>query len=203
MPNIDPTTFKAEQDGAYIVNIDTKPTRLVEERHLLALKGAHEEKTKGWEIERTTLTTKAKELADAHEATRQSLLQAQAASEQLKEQYKDYDTHKKRVGELSTEVDTHKKSVMSLETDIGNRIKSMLIANGAKEDSLKDKTLVQLRSLEEAVNLLGVGVKRGPANYDRNGGGGGPTAETATERAHRIIEAQEIKQGVRVKVAAQ
>ena len=202
MTEVDGTTFKPTQDGAFEVMIDKKAIRLVKETDLLSLKGANEERATKWDTERVSNETKVKELANAQETTRQQLLQEQAAKEQLLSKYKDYDTHVSRVGELTKEIDTHKSTLQKAHDELALRIKSGLTTYGASEESLKDKNLEQLRNLEEAAKILGKQAPQGKqARYDGGGHNGTPPAETAYERASRIVAAAEEKYG-KVKVAS-
>ena len=192
MTEIDGTTFKPTQDGAFEVMIDKKAIRLVKETDLLSLKGANEERATKWDTERVSNETKVKELANAHETTRQQLLQEQAAKEQLISKYKDYDTHVSRVGELTKEIDTNKSTLQKAHDELALRIKSSLTTFGASEESLKDKNLDQLRNLEEAAKILGTPIKGKQARYDGGPSGGNiPASETPTDRARRILEAHD------------
>ena len=95
---IDQTTFKAEQDGAFSVMVDKQPTRLVRESDLVAVKGASAERQTKWEKEQADLTAKVAEATKVSETHRQTVLQEQALREQLSQKYGDYDTLKSRVG---------------------------------------------------------------------------------------------------------
>ncbi|KKL05329.1 hypothetical protein LCGC14_2607130, partial [marine sediment metagenome] len=132
------------------------------------------------------------------------LLTAQAASEQLVEQYKDYDTHRNRVGELETELGSVRESVGKHEIELANRMRQNLLGRGAKEEAIKDKTLDQLRNLEEAASLFGNGGKVSqPARYDGGAGvtGTGTAPEKPMDRARRVIEEHEAKHGRAVQVS--
>lgn len=196
----DPTTFKPEQDGAFSIAADGKPIRLVKESDLLAVKGANESKVAEWEKERVAFNTKVEESTKAYDTLKQQLVQEQAVRQAEQEKFKDYDTHKNRVGELEKELGGHKEKATKLESEVATMLRSGLIAYGAKEDVLKDKTLDQLRSLHEAAGLLGHQAK--PAKYDGGAGGGGSGGETPVERARRIIEAAESRRGKPAQVAA-
>ena len=189
------TTYKFNDDGSLDLPIEGKPVRFVREAHLLALKGSSENKARDWEVKEAKFNTDLAEANRLRDETHQTLLQEQAAHEQLKSAHSDYDTLKTRVGELETENGSHKENVGKLETELTNRIRTKLIKfHGVKEDILKDKNLSQLRNLEEAAEILGPG-KGKPANYDGGGGppGGGSAPETALDRAHRILEEHEAK----------
>ena len=187
MSEIDPTTFKPTEDGAYTISIDKKPVRLVEERHLLAIKGSSETKANEWNTERTSLQAKLEESNKAHETTRQQVLQEQAAKEQLMEKYKDHDTLLTKVGELDKELSTQKTLLQQHQEELAIRLKAGLLSYGASEESLKERTLDQLRNLEDAAKLLGKNFQKS-ATYDGGTGGGGSAPETPTERARRILD---------------
>ena len=198
---IDATTFKAETDGAFSVLVDKKPTRLVKESDLLAVKESSGSKAKEWDTERATFTSKLEESSKAQETIRQSLLQEQAAKEAVVAKYADYDTWKTKVGELDKTLLEHKTSLQKHQEELTSRIKSGLMSAGVKEESLKDKNLDQLRNLEEAARLFAGNQQKKPANYEGGTGGGGSAPESNFERAKRIIAAQEEKQG-KIKVAS-
>jgi len=187
---------KQNEDKTIDLNIGGKPVRYALESDLLAVKGGAEAKATEWETEKAKFNTSLAEANRLREEAHQALLQTQAAMEQLKEQYKDYDTHKTRVGELEAELGSHKESVSKYESELADRIRQNLIGNGATEDALKDKTLDQLRSLEEAAKIFGGNGNKGnkPANYDGGAGpGAGSTPESPLDRAKRILEEHEAK----------
>jgi len=165
--------LKFNNDGSIDLTVEDKPVRFVKESDLLAVKGAREKLEQGWETEKATFNTQLAEANRLREESNSQLLQVQAAKEQLAEQYKDYDTHKTRVGELETNLVSHREKLASHEKELSERMHQSLIGAGATEESLKEKTLDQLRSLEEAAKVFGKSVK--PANYDGNKGLGAGT----------------------------
>ena len=179
------------QDGSVDIPVEGKATRFVKESDLLAVKGAKEKSEHEWAGKETNYQTQLAEANRIREETHQQLLQAQAAKDQLAEQYKDYDTYKNRVGELETELGSSKERLTSYEKELAERMHQALVGAGATEESLKDKTLDQLRNLEEAAKVFGREVKARPANYDGGKVGGGTTPETPIERARRILEESE------------
>jgi chromosome segregation ATPase len=179
---INPTTFKMNSDSTFSIQADGNEVRLVKEEDLLSLKGANEGRTRQWDTEKATYEAKVKELTDSHATTRQQLLQEQALREQLAGKYKDYDTHVSRVGELTKEVESHKTSLKKHQDDLSARIKANLISLGASEESLKDKTLDQLRNLEEASSIF-VNPATRKILYDRgNHDGRGTQIEKAKDK---------------------
>ncbi|KKN60912.1 hypothetical protein LCGC14_0527110 [marine sediment metagenome] len=190
-------TYTFNNDGSLDVPVDGQSVRFVKESDLLAVKGVAEGKAKEWENEKAKSQSDLAEANRLREETHQSLLVAQAAKEQLVTQYSDYDTHKTRVGELETELGSAKEIVGKHEVELTNKMRLNLIARGASEETIKDKTLDQLRNLEEAAKLFGNGNKGGvPARYDGGQGSGGDgVPETPTDRARRILEEHDAKKG--------
>ena len=185
------TEFMVNQDGSIDIPIGGKSVRYVKEADLLAVKSGKEKLEQEWTGKETNYQTQLAEANRIREETHQQLLQAQAAKDQLAEQYKDYDTHKSRVGELEAELGSSKERLTSYEKELVERMHQALVGAGATEESLKDKTLDQLRNLEEAAKVFGKEVKARPANYDGGKVGGGTTPETPIERARRILEESE------------
>lgn len=190
-----PPTFQLNKDGSVDLPVEGKPTRFVKETDLLAVKGGAESRVKEWEAKETKFNTDLAEANRLREEEHQNLLKAQAAHEQLATQYKDYDAVKTRAGELEKEVNSHKERLTKHETELAERIKTSLINHhGASAEALKDKTLDQLRTIEEAAKVFGGNGKGGKARYD--GGSGGPSGgnvETPSDRAKRILEEHEAK----------
>ena len=151
-------TFTFNKDGSIDIPVEGKPIRFVKESDLLAVKGGAEEKAKEWVTKESTYSNQISEVTKLRDEAHQNFLKAQAEKEQLVGQYKDYDTHKARVGELEKDIENHKKSLKSYQEELASRVKNSLLSLGAKEESLKDKSLDQLRSLEEAyVSRIRVG----------------------------------------------
>ena len=185
------TGLAFNQDGSVAIPVDGKPVRFVKESDLLAVKGSKEKLEQEWGTKETTFNTKLAEANRLHEESHQQFLQAQAAKEQLAEQYKDYDTHKSRVGELEIELGSHKEKLIGYEKELSERMRQALIGAGASEESLKEKDLNQLRNLEEAAKVFGRELKPRPANYDNGKQGGVSAPETPLDRAKRILEENE------------
>lgn len=185
------------QDGSVDLPLEGKSVRFVKEADLLAVKGGVQNREKEWSNKEASFNTQLAEANRLREETHQNLLRTQAERDNLKEQYKDYDTHKTRVGELETELGSHKERLTKTETALAERMRQALAGAGASEESLKDKTLDQLRSLEEAAKVFGREVKAKPANYDGGKQGGGSAPESSLDRAKRILEEHEA-QGRRI-----
>ena len=195
---VDTPTFSVNQDGSVDLPIEGKNVRYVKEADLLAVKGGSDTKAREWENEKASFNTQLAEANRLRDESHQTLLTEQAAKEQLVKQYADYDTHKNRVGELETEIGSAKESIGKHETELTSRISASLLVHGASEEAIKEKTLDQLRNLEDAAKIFGNGKPTTPvpARYDGGPGpGDGSVPETQTERAHRIIDEAEARQG--------
>ena len=177
-------------DGSVDLPVDGKPVRFVKEADLLAVKGGAQGKEKEWNDREAKFNTDLAEANRLREETHQYLLLTQAERDDLKENTKDYDTHKTRVGELELELGASREKLGITELLLAQRMTQALVGAGATEETLKDKTLDQLRSLEEAASIFGRDVAAKPAKYD-NGKGGGTSAETPLDRAKRILEENE------------
>lgn len=193
--------YTFNHDGSVDLQVEGNAVRFVKESDLLAVKGGSETKEKEWETEKASFNTQLAEANRLRDESSASLLQERAAKEQLTTKYGDYDTQKVRVGELETETGTLKESIGKFEEELAGRIRHTLImSNGASEDAVKDKTLPQLRNLEEAARVFGNGNKNKqgqPARYDGGQGGpaGGGVPESSIDRAHRILEDHDAKRG--------
>jgi len=170
MPDNDNTqTFTANEDGSYNFNIDGKSVRTVKESDLLAVKGGAEKK----EGELLSQIAEANRLKDE---SHNLYLQEQTAREQFEEQAKESPTLKTKVGELETQLSATLESRKQLEEELlGMRRTHLAAQYKVSEESLKDKSMDQLRNLEDALKLVG---GRKPANYDigpQGVGAGAPT----------------------------
>ena len=171
-----PEDLKFNSDGSTDLIMEGKPIRFVKESDLLAIKSGRESAERVWGDKEVQFNTQLTEANRLREESHQQLLQAQAAKEQLAEQHKDYDTFKTKVGELETELGSHKERLTSAETELAERYRQSLVVVGATEDSLKDRTLDQLRSLVDAAKIFGKELKI-PANYDGGKQPGGGTQD--------------------------
>lgn len=197
------TTYNFNDDGSIDLTIGEKPVRFVKESDLLAIKGGSETKVKEWETKESQFQTQIVEANRLRDESHSTLLQEQAASEQLKSQITNGEALKTRVGELETELVTHKEGSGKLETELVGLIRHNLInVYGASEDSLKDKNLEQLRNLDSAAQIIRPAGKAARYDGGPGGPGGGSVPETSIERARRIIEEHEAKKGRPVQVSS-
>jgi chromosome segregation ATPase len=162
------------------------------------VKDGAEANARKWEGEKTKFNTDLAESNRVRDETHQQLLQTQAAKEQMEKRYGDYDTVKARVTELEAEVGSHKENIGKHEKELTGRIHQNLLASGASEDAIKDKTLDQLRNLEEAAKLFAgkIGTPK-PANYDGgpSGPGAGSIPATPLDRAKATLDDHDRKKG--------
>lgn len=194
--------FTFNHDGSVDLDVEGQKVRFVKEADLLAVKGVSGQKDKDWETEKSSFNTQLAEANRLRDESSAILLQERAAKEQLTTKYGDYDTQKGRVGELETETGTLKESIGKFEEELVGRIRHTLIMqNGASEEAVKDKTLPQLRNLEDAARVFGNGNKAKqlvPARYDKQDGpGGGSVPESPLDRVNRILEEHDAKRGVK------
>ena len=192
--------FTFNHDGSVDLTVEGEKVRFVKESDLLTVKGVSKEKEEAWETEKASFNTQLAEANRLREESHTLLLQERAAKEQLQQTYADHDTLKSRVGELETENGSLKESVSKYDEEVAGRIRHNLITyHGASEEAVKDKTLPQLRNLEEAARVFGDGKGKQvrPANYDGGAGGaaGGTTPETPRDRALRILDDHDRSRG--------
>lgn len=164
-------------DGSISTEVSGKTIKFVHSSDLVKVKDGLEANIKKLEGEATKYQTDLAESNRVRDEHNQSRLTAEAAKEQMENQYKDYDTLKGKVTTLETESASHKEDCGKLETEVTSILRASLMGHGATEESIKDKSLDQLRNLDEAAKLFGNGKKPEPANYDTPGGpggGGGP-----------------------------
>ncbi len=193
-------TYTRNDDGTINIDMDGTPTRYAKESDLLTVKEVSKSKSEGWENEKAQFNTQIAESNRLRDESNQKVLEGTATLEKLQETYKDYETHKVRVGELETEVAGQKETVGKHQVELTERIRRNLMEkHGAHEDALKDKTLDQLRSLEDAAKVFGSQTR--PANYDGGGSSGGGTPESQMDRAKRIVEEAEARQRGTIKVS--
>ena len=196
----DPTRFN--DDGSVNITVDGQSVRYVKESDLLNVKGGSEAKAREWETEKASYNTQLAEANRLRDETHQQLLEERAARERLTQSQADYDALKTKAGELESQLGSAKESVSKYEAELAGRLRATLISGyGASEEAIKEKSLEQLRNLEEAAKVFGTGSKGSrPANFDGGSGSNG-APESSEERARRIIEAHEAKMGRPVQVS--
>ena len=104
------------------------------------------------------------------------------------------------VARIEQELAAAKSSVETLKADAASaleyRKEMMIVKYSIPADSLKDKTMTQLDSFEEALKALATSRGSGPGPYAVGGGGGTATPMTPMDRARQILDNTPIR-GVR------
>lgn len=169
----------------------TKATKakMVPESDLLAVKASRE-----------GLQTQLDELKGTHRTTVSELGVKLAAAEAKAEENAGSAT---KLTTAEEELKTAKEQLEAAQTSgEGHRTKALeyrrnLISTGFNipADTIKDKTMEQLDSFEEALKAIG-GVKSSGGYAIGGGAGATPVLENPLDRARRLIEEQEAKQGI-------
>ena len=170
----DNLTYAVNQDNTISISVEGRPIRYAKESDLLTVKGASETARREHE------TSTAKYQADLAEANRvtgethQTLLQERAAKEQFEKDSKELPTLRTRVGELELESAGHKTARGKAEEELTGLLRAQF---GTKyhvdPEKIATMTLDQLREAERNFVTVGFTPTIAPANYDKNGGGGG------------------------------
>jgi len=155
------------QDGSITIKIDGKDIKFVKESDLGAVKGALKDKDGEVSKLQASLATANTKYDESH----QEVLKERAAREAVEKDAQESATFKTRVGELETELAGHKESSGKLTEKLTEQTRSRLV-DGFKIDAekIKDMALEDLEKTE--ANLLLVGAKPAPANFDGKAGGG-------------------------------
>lgn len=164
-------------------------SKMVPESDLLAVKAAREGLERKLQETESQYRTQVSELG-----TKLSAAEAKAAELEAK-----YNTAASTLGELEVvkkQLETAQGSSRELETKALEYRRGLIAAHfNVPADTMKEKTMQQLDSFEEALRV--VGASRGAGNYAVGGGGIGPKApESSFERAQRIISETEERQGL-------
>lgn len=183
----DTQTFeaRANPDNTFSLSLDGKEVRLVKEADLLAVKGGSEGAKKDWEAKESNYLTQIAEANRVKDETHQKYLQEQTAREQGEEKAKQVDTLSTKVGELEGQVATLSESRKKLEDELLGRVRSNVAKlYNTSEDTLKDKDLTTLKTLEETGKNLKLKASGGtPRLDDGSGGGSGSGPKTKLEAA--------------------
>jgi len=197
--NDNPLTYTTNEDGTVTIkDKDGNEVRWAKESDLLAVKGSREAaETKVKEIETSSqaeAATRKAELETATtslETTRQQLLQAEAKAEELEKKVGEGTGSAEELVKVKQELETAVKSGEGLSNKVLEYRRQIMVATyGIPADSVKDKTLEQLDSYEEA--LKAVLAAKGLGNFAAGGGaGGGAATESRLDRAKRILAESE------------
>jgi len=167
-------TFARNEDGTISITVEGRPIRYAKESDLLTVKGASETARREYE---TNLAKYQADLANANRITgetHQTLLQERAAKEQFEKDSKELPSLRTRLGELETESAGHKTARGKAEEELTGLLRAQF---GTKyhvdPEKIATMTLDQLREAERNFVTVGFTPVIAPANYDKNGGGGG------------------------------
>jgi len=199
MADNDTLTYTPNEDGTLSVkDSEGKEVRYAKESDLLAVKGSREAAdARVKEIETSSQAeaeARKAELTTANtnlDTARQQLLQAEAKAEELEKKVGDGTSSAEELAKVKQELETAVKSGESLSNKVIEYRRQIMVATyGIPADSVKDKTLEQLDSYEEA--LKAVLASKGLGNFAAGvGTGGGTTPEKPLDRARRIIAENE------------
>ena len=155
------------QDGSVTIKVDGKNVKFVKESDLGAVKSA----LTGKETEVSKLQADLATANTKYDTEHQETLKERAARETAEKDSKENATLKTQVGELTTKVADLTKVGGEHANKLTEQTRSRLIT-GYKIDAekIKDMALEDLERTE--ANLILVGAKPTPANYDGRGAGG-------------------------------
>lgn len=199
MPDDNFLTYTTNDDGTLsIKDKEGNEVRYAKESDLLAVKGSREAAdARVKEIETSSQAeaeARKAELTTANtnlDTARQQLLQAEAKAEELGKKVGEGAGSAEELAKVKQELETAVKSGEGLNTKVLEYRRQIMVATyGIPADSVKDKTLEQLDSYEEA--LKAVLATKGLGNFAAGGGaGGGATPERPLDRAKRILAESE------------
>lgn len=165
---IEATANDHNKDGSISLSVDGKSVKYVLESDLGAVKVQLKDK----EGEVSTLQANLATANTKFDTEHQSVLQERVAKEAAETTSKESATLQTKVGELENQLAGLKTSGESTSTKLTERLRNIL-TTGYKIDAekIKDMALEDLEKTE--ANLILVGAKPAPANYDGKGGSGG------------------------------
>lgn len=101
---------------------------------------------------------------------------------------------------VKQELETAKSSIVTLTAEAGKALElrraNLVLQYGVTPDTIKEKTMVELDSFEEALKAVSTARGGGVGNYAVGGGVGAPAPQTDIERAAKILETTPVR-GVR------
>ncbi len=186
-------TAKLEvKDGA--VTVDGK--KFVAESHLIASKKSLEGKLSTQQTAHDTAIDAAK-LAES--AAQQTIASLNAKIKETEDARTTGAVSDEDAARVKQELETAKNSIVALTADAGMALElkraNLVLAYGIVADTIKDKTLAELGSFEEALKAVST-AKGGVGNYALGGGAGDAAPQTPIERAAKVIESTPVR-GVR------
>lgn len=170
-------TYITNADGSVTIKMEGKDTKFVKESDLLTVKGASEQVRKEYEDKVTKYQTDLAEANRKHDELHQTLLQKDAALEQLQTKAEEHDTLTTKVGELQSQLSAADENRRKTEEELlGIKRSTFSTTYKVDPEKVKEMSLDQLREAEKNFNLVGFQSNPNqPARYDGGGGGSGAT----------------------------
>lgn len=167
---LEATAGDLHQDGSVTIKVDGKDVKFTKESDLGAVKSA----LKDSEGEVTKLQANLATANTKYDDSHQDVLKERAAKEVAESTGKESAAWKEKAEELTTKMADLEKVGGETVTKLTDRVRAGLV-DGYKinADKVKDMALEDLEKTE--ANLILVGARPAPANYDGKGGGGGDT----------------------------
>jgi predicted transcriptional regulator len=174
----DALTGKVNDQGKVIIAVDGKESVFVPESDLLQIKSGLEPKI-------NTLSETIKQLTTERDTEHNNLVQLQASQATELGKYKDFETIKTQVTDLTAKMVASTESSKKMEEELVQVYTSRALAEGIPADKIKGKTIQELKSIFSTLDLLPKD-HRVPV-FDRqsngNGSSGGADIRSIIERA--------------------
>jgi len=176
--SIEATAGDLNKDNSITIKVDGKDAKYVLESDLGAVNSA-KEKLEG---EVTKLQANLATANTKYDESHQDVLKERAAKEVAEKEGKESATLKEKVGELETKMADLTKVGGETTTKLTDRVRKGLV-EGYKIDAekVKDMALEDLEKTE--ANLVLVGAKPAPANYDGKGDGAGHSTDDLKDKS--------------------
>ena len=164
--SLDVTANDQNQDGSITLKLDGKDVKFVKESDLGSVKSA----LRGKEDEVSKLQANLATANTKYDESHQDTLKERAAKEVAEKEGRESATLKEKVGELTTKMADLTKVSGENKVKLTEQVRARLV-EGYKIDAekVKDMALEDLEKTES--NLILVGAKPAPANYDGKGTG--------------------------------
>lgn len=193
----DSKTFVSNKDGSISIKDGEKEVRYAKESDLLAVKGRAEaaesqlsEQKATWNSTEDSYKSQVTEHHDAR-------LRAEVRSTELEEQLKQATAAQEELQRVKQDLEKQKIDLGSLsDRALGYRRQLLVATFNIAEDTVKDKTMAQLDSYEEALRALKA--SGGFGGYATTPGSAGAKPETPIDRAKRIVTEGFAKAGKQV-----
>jgi hypothetical protein len=192
-----PMTFTANKDGSISIKDGDKEVRFVKEADLLTVKGGADASERKLKDSETNWNTKESDYKSQLSQHTDAKLAAEARAKNAEDKVTSFNTIQGDYTKVKQDLEAEKtKGVASLTKALEYRRQLVVSTFGIPVDTVKDKTMEQLDSYEEA--LKAVSKAKGAGNYVASPGGAGAQTQTAEERAHKILVAAYAKQGIKI-----